>query len=183
MKKLVLFTFILLPLITFSQEKERYSRAYIGVMLHNMDQPGITLVNSFGISQYIGLGAGVDITGYKKGIMVPAYADLRIKCPIKAFAPYLVGQFGKPLYGRTEGTGVYTTDINGGNMKEIMVKRTGNILYGGGIGISYKPGKIGCYLSYIQRVYKINNSSLVNETEIRSSDSKSAGIIAAGLVF
>ncbi len=183
MKKIILLTCILFPLFISAQEKEKHSRAYVGLMLHDTDQPGISLVNSFGINQYIGLGAGVDITSYKKGLMVPAYADLRIKCPIKAFAPYLIGQFGKPLYSRTEGTGVFTTDINGGNRKEIMVKRTGNILYGGGIGISYKPGKIGCYLSYIQRAYKINGSSVVNGTEIKSSDNKSIGILAAGLVF
>jgi hypothetical protein len=183
MKKIIILSFILSPLFISAQKIEKNSRAYVGLMLHDMDQPGISVVNSFGISQYIGLGAGVDVTSYKKGLMVPAYIDLRIKCPIKALVPYVIGQFGKPLYNRTEGTGVYITDINGGNRKEIMIKRTGNIFYGGGIGISYKPGKIGCYLSYIQRAYKINNSSIVNGMEIKSSDNKSIGILAAGLVF
>src|SRR3954465_6382475 len=122
MKRIILLPFVLIPLLIIAQEKERYSRAYIGLMLHDNDQPCITLVNSFGINQYIGLGAGVDITSYKKGLMVPAYADLRIKFPVKDFAPYLIGQFGKPLYNRTEGTGVYFTDVNGGNRKEIMIK-------------------------------------------------------------
>src|SRR5687767_12193875 len=149
MKKLLTIIFLLSPLLVPAQEKERHSRAYFGVMLHDMEQHqlGLSLVNSFGINQYLGVGAGVDITSYKDGLMVPVYADVRVKYPVNDFAPYALGQFGFQLYNQDIPLG---TSVTGTPAK---TKAKGKYFYGAGLGASYKRGKVGFFIQYIQRGY------------------------------
>ena len=177
MKKLILII-ILFPLITIAQEKERYSRAYLGLMLHDMEQPGISLVNSFGVNQYIGIGAGVDITSYKDGLMVPVYADLRVKYPIHDFAPYAFGQLGFQLYNNDVPLGINMTGV------PATTKAKGKYFYGGGIGASYKLGKVGVFLQYTQRAYHFKYTPVdINGRSITPDNPDNVGILTAGLVF
>lgn len=184
MKVSIIIFSLLIPLLSKGQDKVRYSRAYLGGMLHNMDHPGVSLVNSFGFNQYVGLGAGVDLTSYNQTILVPVYADLRFKYPIKNFSPFIFGQFGKPLYNRTNGTGLYMTDITGGNRREVMLKRSGNIFAGGGLGVSYKTNGVGCFITWTIRNYKFSNQTHnIDGKEVSFMDNKTIGILTAGLVF
>lgn len=184
MQKLITIILILSPLLVSAQEKERHSRAYFGVMLHNMDQPGISLVNSFGFNQFIGLGAGVDLTSYKGAIMVPIYADLRIKYPVKDFAPFVFGQFGKPLYNNKEDDGIDWTDVTGAPTGDFDQKVKGKYFYGGGIGLAYKKSKIGIFLTYTQRNYHFfTNEFEINGRTVSPKYERSTGILTAGLVF
>jgi hypothetical protein len=186
MKKLITIILTLSPLLAPAQEKERHSRAYLGVMLHDMNQQniGISLVNSFGVNQYIGLGAGVDLTGYKNTLMVPVYLDLRIKYPIKQLAPFVFGQFGKPLYSNKEDDGINWTDVTGNPLSEDHQKVHGKYFYGGGIGLAYKKSKVGAFITYTQRSYHFFSKKFdINGRTISPKYGRSAGILTAGLVF
>lgn len=177
MKKLLL-SLVMLPLLATAQYKERHSRAYIGLMLHDFNEPGISLVNSFGINQYLGIGAGADLTRFEGETMVPVYADLRVKYPVNAFAPFAFGQFGYQLYnGKTN----FGEDISPALPES---KMRGKYFYGGGIGVSYKAGKVGFFLSYTQRAYSFKyDEVMVNGRVIRPDDPISAGVITLGMVF
>lgn len=186
MKKLLAIVFLLSPLLVPAQEKERHSRAYFGVMLHDMEQHqlGLSLVNSFGINQYLGVGAGVDLTGYKNTLMVPVYLDIRIKYPIKEFAPFVFGQFGKPLYSNKEDDGINWTDVTGSPISEDHQKVQGKYFYGGGIGFAYKKSKVGAFLTYTQRNYHFFSKEFeINGRTVSPKYERSTGILTAGLVF
>lgn len=180
MKKLVLLALILFPSLVSAQEKERHSRAYLGIMLHDMErhQLGLSLVNSFGVNQYLGIGAGVDITSYKDGLMVPVYADVRVKYPVNDFAPYALGQFGFQLYNNDVPLGLNMTGV------PANTKAKGKYFYGVGIGASYKRGKVGFFLQYIQRGYHFKYTPVdINGRSITPENPDNIGILTAGLVF
>lgn len=178
MKKLIIIIFVLAPQFIVAQEKERYSRAYIGLMLHNSDQPGISLVNSFGINQHIGIGAGIDLTSYKSGLMVPVYLDVRGKFPVNDWAPFINGQFGKQLYNNN--VQLEANSPTG----DFKVKTKGQYFYGAGIGVSYKRNKVGVFISYTQRFYQFQYDDInVNGEQLDPDKNKSIGMITAGLVI
>lgn len=175
MKKLIIILFLGTP---FSICAQKLSNAYIGAMLHDLDQPGLSLVNSFGVSPYLGLGAGVDITSYKSGLMVPIYFDMRGKIPVNNWTPFINGQFGKPLYNHEMGLGSFTPT------GELKIKTKGQYFYGAGIGVFYKRSKVGVFISYTQRFYQFKYDDLnVNGRDIEPDKSKSIGMLTAGLVF
>lgn len=174
--KRIIFLLLLAPLPLLAQEK--LSNAYLGAILHDFDQPGLSLINSFGISPYLGLGAGVDVTSYKSGLMVPIYFDARGKIPVNTWTTFINGQFGKPLYNHEMGLGSFTPT------GEIKVKAKGQYFYGAGIGVSYKRSKVGVFISYTQRFYQFKYDDLnVNGRDIAPDKSKSIGMLTAGLVF
>ena len=177
MKKLLLLSILCLPL--FVNAQERLSRAYVGLQLHDSEIGG-SLMNSFGINQYLGVGAGVDVTSYNSSLLVPVYADVRIKYPINNIAPFIFGQGGKPLYKKDDA--VTFTDMTGGAIK---AKETGSYFFGGGAGISFKPSKVGFFASYTYRSYKfkydISGGSLPMGVE--DNYTKGISVITAGLVF
>jgi len=175
MKKLIIILFLAIP---FSICAQKLSNAYIGAMLHDLDQPGISLVNSFGVSPYLGLGAGVDITSYKSGLMVPIYFDVRGKIPVNNWTPFINGQFGKPLYN-------HEVDLEANSPTgDFKAKAKGQYFYGAGGGVSYKHNKVGVFLSYTQRFYQFKYDDInVNGQQMNPDKNKSMGIITAGLVF
>lgn len=177
MKKLILFALFCFPVIVNAQE--RLSRAYIGLMMHDSELGG-SLMNSFGINQYLGIGAGVDITSYNSDLLVPLYADVRVKYPIKSFSPFVFCQGGKPLYKKDDA--LTFTDMSGA---AVRAKETGSVFFGGGAGISYKLAKVGVFLSYTYRSYKfkydIKGENL--PSGIEDNYTKGISIITAGLVF
>lgn len=174
MKKLILLVVICLPSILNAQ---RLSRAYVGLMLHD-NEIGGSLMNSFGINQYLGIGAGVDITSYESELMVPFYLDVRVKYPINNLAPFAFGQFGKQLFTKDL---KYVDET--GSAKDTKIN--GKLFYGAGAGISFKPGNIGFFVSYTQRWYQFNykDSPTINGRPLLADPDKSLSIITAGLVF
>jgi hypothetical protein len=182
MKRLLII--ILFPLCSSAQTKQTLGQAYIGLMLHDFSQPGISTVASIGVSKYVGIGAGADVTSYKKSIIAPVYADLRLKYPVNSLVPFAIGQIGTSIYNRTDGTGIYMTDVTGGNRREIMLKKSGSMFFGGGLGLSYKANRVGYFVSAIIRNYKFNNSSHnIAGKEVNSDSNESMGVITGGLVF
>lgn len=174
MRKLAILLIMLLP--TISHGQQRLSRAYVGLMMHD-NEIGGSITNSFGINQYFGVGAGVDISSYESELMVPFYLDLRIKYPINNIAPFAFGQFGKQLY---------TKDIKYIDVAESgKTKVTGKLFYGTGVGISYKPGKVGFFASYTQRWYQFSykDNPTINGRPLLEDPDKSLSVISAGLVF
>lgn len=180
--KLNLLFLLLIPVICSGQLKK--GNTYISGILHDLKQPGASFVTSFNLHPNIGLGAGVDISSYNKSIIAPAYLDCRVKQSIGALTPFLVGQFGYPIYNRTEGTGVYVTDVNGGNKRELMDKVSGLMTYSGGIGLSYELGKVGIFISGMFRAYRFKNKiDMPGGSTTSSNTSKSVGVINLGIVF
>lgn len=174
MKKITLFILLSLPGFVNAQ---RLSKAYIGPMLHD-SEIGFSLINSFGISQYFGVGAGVEITKLEGKVLGPVFMDVRGKYPIKDISPMVFGQFGFPLYSNdfnyVDETGAAkNTSING------------KYFYGGGVGVSYQPGKFGFFVSYTYRDYKLKykDEPTINGRAFLDDPSNSASIITAGLVF
>lgn len=86
--KYILFALLVFSLPALAQ-KQKHSNAYISLMMHETE-PGVSLVNSWGIGRFIGLGAGIDVTGYNSEIFVPAYFDLRLKHAFGKSIPFLV---------------------------------------------------------------------------------------------
>jgi hypothetical protein len=158
-------------------QAQRLSRAYIGAVLHD-NEIGLSLTNSFGINQYLGLGAGVDVTSYKSQLLVPFYADVRIKYPVNSLAPFIFGQGGKQLYNKD----ISYQDITGAAGKTKII---GKYFFGAGIGISYMPSKVGFFASYTQRWYKFKykDEPMINGHPILEDPNKSLGAITAGLIF
>ncbi|MCW3466516.1 hypothetical protein [Chitinophaga nivalis] len=165
------------PLLVKSQIDKRLSRAYVGIMAHQGTFGG-SVVNSFGVNRYFGVGAGVDITSFEKKVLVPFYADVRGRIQFNNFEPYIVGQFGKQLY---------TKDLPELRRGE-KYNTTGKYFYGAGAGIAYKPGKIGYYISYIYRSYKYKSYSLGTSINgvigYQEKDlNEGASVLSAGLIF
>lgn len=136
-------------MVSFAQRRENFSNAYLGAMLHN-SQAGISLVNSFGITRYTGLGAGVDLTSFCNSVMVPVYFDARLKYPIGRFIPYALGQFGKPLYEKND-----ALSFRNENGSLNPVKINGRHFFGTGAGFQYRARKVWLFASYIRRQYQL----------------------------
>lgn len=174
MKKLILLIAICIPSVLSAQ---RLSRAYVGLMLHD-NEIGGSITNSFGVNQYLGIGAGVDITSYNSELMVPFYLDARVKYSINNLAPFAFGQFGKQLFTKD----MRYVDETGSAGK---TKVTGKLFYGAGAGVSYKPGKVGFFVSYTQRWYQFSykDNPTINGRPLLEDPDKSLSVISAGLVF
>lgn len=146
-----LFTIMtIFPLIVYCQE-DKHSNAYLSVMMHDVE-PGLSVVNSWGIGKYLGVGAGVDVTGYNSELFVPFYADVRLKYPINRSIPFLIGQFGKPLYQKKDAISYLTAD-----QQTISVDEVGRYFFSGGAGFHFRISKIGVFISYIYRHVEFRN--------------------------
>lgn len=189
MRTLIIILFISIPFVLKSQPL-RHSRAYIGAILHD-SKVGGSLILSYGINQYIGVGAGVDITTYvnkgysssntKSKLFAPFYADLRFKYPLPFIEPFVFGQFGKPGYNEHVAT---FTDITGRPTYELY--QNGKYFYGIGLGASSNKGKVGVFASATYRMYNFKYSPDnidINGRPIPDPDSKEMVVITAGLVF
>lgn len=189
MKKLIFLFAICLPNIINAQAL-KYSRAYLGAMIHD-GRPGGSLILSYGANKYLGIGAGVDLTTYvNKGyssrntnskLFGPFYADVRFKYPLKAVEPFILGQFGKPAYNEHVAT---FTDVTG--VPKYQLYQNGKYFYGIGIGASAKPKKVGVFASMTFRSYNFSytpDNISVNGRPIPDPKAKEVIVITAGLVF
>ena len=174
MKKLILFTLLYLPAIINAQ---RHSRAYVGAMLHDSEL-GASLINSFGINQYFGIGAGVDISSLDSRLIVPLYLDLRGRYLINNIEPMIFGQFGFPLYNKE-------FKYVDGSLEIQKTEIQGKMFYGAGAGVVYKLSKIGVFASYTYRQYKFKyaDKPTINGRELFENPEKSPSVITLGLVF
>lgn len=191
MKKLILFLLIYVTGTTLANaQKLKYSRAYLGAIIHD-GRPGGSLILSYGLNKYLGIGAGVDITTYiNKGyssnnkearLFGPFYGDLRLKYPLAFAEPFLFGQFGKPVYNEHVAT---FTDITGAPTYQLY--QNGKYFYGFGLGASVKRGKVGVFASATYRSYAFRYSpdnADINGRPIPGPDNKEVLVISAGLVF
>lgn len=188
MKKLIFIVVIALPGIIKAQSLKD-SRAYVGALLQDSHFGG-TVVLSYGINQYLGIGAGADITSFEKqpyatsidkstGIMVPVYLDLRLKISTPVVEPFVFGQFGKPLYSQSLGK---FTDITGEPTVEL--KQNGKYFYGVGAGISSFKKRIGFFAAVAYRMYAFKYTDVdINGRAVPKPDDKGTVMISAGLVF
>lgn len=190
MKKVIPLFALILPLFVKAQSTLSNSRAYIGALLQD-GRFGGTAVLSYGISQYLGIGAGVDITSFEKqpyglsmdngtGLLVPLYADLRIKIPTKVIEPFAFGQFGKPLFSQSLGK---YTDIVG--QPTVELKQNGKYFYGIGAGVSSVKNPIGFFASVAYRMYAFEYSPDIdiNGRQVPKPDDVGVVMISAGIVF
>lgn len=176
MKKMLLLLLII-PILSIAQTKERLSRAYLGVMLHNFDYPGISLVNSFGINRYLGVGAGVDFTKFKDEVMAPVYIDTRINVPINRITPFATIQLGYQLYNGSVPWG-------GATGLQTKAKMRGKYFYGAGAGLGFNAAKIGFYLSYTQRAYYFKYDKMeINGRDFTPENPENVGVLGLGMIF
>lgn len=147
------FVLLLISLPAVAQ-KQKHSNAYLSIMMHDTE-PGLSVVNSWGIGKYIGIGAGVDITGYNSELFIPVYLDLRLTYPIQErYIPFILGQFGKHLYQKKDAISYLTAD-----QQRISVDEIGRYFFSGGAGFHFKIGKVGIFASYMYRHAEFRNKA------------------------
>lgn len=175
----VLVFFINTPFNASAQHEGRISRAYIAGMLHD-SQIGLSLTNSFGISKYFGIGAGVDLTSYDSKTLVPLYLDVRGRYKINQWEPFVYTQFGKNLYKKSN---AFTyVDITGQGFK---YDKNGKLFYGAGAGISYKIGNVAIFASYTYRgyIYKFSGAQNATSQMAISDQTVNANIASIGIML
>lgn len=186
MRTLIIILFISIPFVLKSQPL-RHSRAYVGAALQD-GRPGGSLVLSYGVSQYLGVGAGIDLLSYKldgqsgSKFFAPFYVDLRIKYPVNKIEPFIMGQFGKPAY-ENEIKG-YRDEV----FEPIDVKLTGKYFVGCGGGIAIKQSRrLGVFVSVAYRKYYFNHDpdhfDINGRVYTFDAFNKGTAIVTAGLVF
>jgi hypothetical protein len=181
MKKLFLLSILCLPLFVNAQ-KLRYSRAYVGAILHE-GKLGGSLILSYGIGKYLGVGAGVDLTSYnidnkKSKFFAPFYGDLRFKYPAKGIEPFIMAQGGKPSFTQTIISPTSTSP------RGLTV--TGDYFFGGGIGVaSLREKKPNVFVSVTYRDYyfSYSPSGYSRNGYIYEDFNQGVLVITAGLVF
>jgi hypothetical protein len=186
MKRIILFTLLCLPAIVNAQALKN-SRAYLGAVMQE-GRFGGSMILSYGINQFLGIGAGVDLLSYRRksgedpSFFAPFYADLRLKYPVKGVEPTVFGQFGKPSYESKLGTFM---DVTGVPLYELREK--GKYFYGVGIGIGSRPTrpKVGVFASATYRFYQFQFSPSKPDINGRTIQDRSQEmlVISAGLVF
>lgn len=186
MKKLLITILLYAPLLVNAQALKS-SRAYLGGVLQE-GRFGGSLILSYGINSYLGIGAGVDLISYRRrsgeeaSFFAPFYADLRLKYPVKGIEPFVYGQFGKQAYESKIGA---FSDITGAPTNEL--REQGKYFYGVGIGIGSKPNrpKLGVFASATYRFYQFQFSPSKLNINGRMIEDRSQEmlVISAGLVF
>lgn len=182
MKKLLLLSILFAPFLVNAQSL-KYSRAYIGAAMQE-GRFGGSLLLSYGINQFLGVGAGVDVLSYRRRsgeqskFFAPFYADLRLKYPAKGIEPFVCGQFGKHAY---ENKKVYYPGI------ATTVQENGKYFYGVGGGLGFKRiGKLGAFVSVVYRNYHFNSSPdfiTVNGSKVEFDRNQGAVMFTAGIVL
>lgn len=182
MKKLILLCILCAPIIVNAQGI-RHSRAYLGGVLQE-GRFGGSLLLSYGINPYIGIGAGVDLLSYRRSsgedakFFAPFYADLRVKYPAKGVEPFVCGQFGKPAYDNKK---VFYSGYGG------TIQENGKYFYGIGGGLALKRGgSPGAFVSVVYRNYNFNatpDDIMVNGAKISADRTEGVVVFTAGIVF
>lgn len=179
MRKLILLLFILSPLIVAAQGLKN-SRAYMGALLHD-GKFGGSLILSYGLGKYLGVGAGVDLTSYEASnklgskFFAPFYGDLRVKYPGRVVEPFIMGQVGKPSFTQTI--------IKSTSTSPRQLDVTGDYFYGVGFGVSsLRKAKPNVFMSATYRKYYFSYSPS-NYSANYIDYSKEMLVLSAGLVF
>lgn len=180
MKK-ILFFLLLLPLFSAAQsDKLLYGYAY--GMVHDGKGGGGAIANVSLLNNIIGVGPGVEITSYSDHVLIPVFADLKIKHRFTNIDPYITGQFGRNGYNVSR-----TTDIPaaGGGQQRITFNESGKYFYGIGAGAAWHFPKIGVFVSYIYRGYTYRYPGQVEtDGQVTFRDkSVNANVFIAGIVF
>lgn len=143
-----IFAFIIMiPLVATAQREP--GRLYLGVMLHDLDNLGGSAIYSFGPAKYIGIGAGIEATGYRGNSLIPVFADIRARHEFGLFEPFVGIQAGYPfMNGRAK--------MEDGTTYRGTENVSGQFLFGGTAGSAISLGKVGLFLSYTFRTYRLN---------------------------
>jgi hypothetical protein len=186
MRKLILFILLNVPVVVNAQAL-KHSRAYLGGVLQE-GRFGGSLILSYGVNPYLGIGAGVDLLSYRRinredaSFFAPFYVDLRLKYPVRGIEPFVYGQFGKQSY---ESKLASFIDITGAPTYEL--REQGKYFYGIGMGIGSTPNrpKFGVFASATYRFYQFQFSPSKLDINGRILDDRSQEmlVISAGLVF
>jgi len=180
MKRLIILVYMLLPLMAVSQWKTN-SRGYAYLMRHGHNFGGGILYD-YGFNPYLAAGLGVELTGYNGNLMIPTFADLRVKYPVNKVEPFINGQFG---YNNYRVTYQYHYTDGNNNAQVTNYQKTGKYFWGAGAGVSFLIGKVGVFASYTYRgyVYKFPKF-MANDTEVSFPDDKpNVSVISGGIVF
>lgn len=142
---LLLILIMLMPVASFAQREP--GRLYAGVMLHDLNDIGLSVLYSFGPAKYVGIGAGVEVTSYLGNTLIPVYADLRFRHQFGIIEPFIGAQAGRPaLSGRAK----MSDGTNFRGTERVM----GEFFYGGIGGASFQFKKVGVFASYGYRQYR-----------------------------
>lgn len=145
--KYIICSFILfLSISTYGQREP--NRLYVGAMLHDLNDIGGMALYSFGPAKYVGVGAGIEVTGWRGNTMIPIYADLRFRHQFNRVEPFLGVQAGRPVHnGRAK--------MEDGTRYRGNDKISGQFFFGGVGGISISIKKLGLFASYGYRQYQM----------------------------
>lgn len=187
MKKLLLFILMCAPGVVSAQ---RMSRAYLGAQLHDFKTPGGSFVYSFAVNKYLGIGPGLDAGSYEAKTatakevttgVISFYGDIRGKIEVGNLMPFVYAQGG---YFKYQQDGQFVNQT--ATYTDITSK--GRYFYGGGIGVAFKKGLVGVFVSYTQRLYHFKyepEDANINGRPIKSlvDNNDSIGILTAGVIF
>ena len=181
MKK-ILLVLLFLPLFGWAQESKLVN-GYGYLMLHDSKFGGGVVGNVDLLNHYLAIGPGVEITSYDGHLMIPVFADVKVKHRWDRIEPYLTGQFGRNCYSVQRNDLVTASD---GTQQQITYNLSGKFFYGAGAGIMFHMQQVGIFASYIYRGYKYNRPDEVNVNDqvVKfGNQSVSANVFIIGIVF
>jgi hypothetical protein len=180
MKK-ILFFWLFLPLFSMAQS-EKLLNGYVYGMVHDGSAGGGIIGNVSLLHNMIAVGPGVDITSYRDHVMVPVFADVKVKHRFTHVEPYVTGQFGFNVYSVS-----HTEPVNaaGGGQQSITFNESGKYFYGVGAGVIWHFASIGVFASYIYRGYYYRYPERVDlDGQVSFTDrAVNVSVINAGIVF
>lgn len=181
--KQILWILLLLPLASWGQESKLLN-GYAYLMLNDGSFGGGVVGNVNLLENTIAVGPGVELTSYDGHLMIPVFADLKIKHRFGLAEPYLTGQFGRNGYNVAHNDMVTATD---GTQHQIQYNLTGKYFYGAGAGVMFHLNKvIGVYASYIFRGYQYSRPDEINinEQQVKfGSLSVNSNVFTVGVLF
>lgn len=181
MKK-ILFFLLLLPFFSMAQSDKQLLNGYAYGMIHDGSGGGGVIGNVSLLHNTIAVGPGVEFTSYNDHVLIPVFADLKIRHRFVNIDPYITGQFGRNAYNVSR-----TAEISaaGGGQQQITFNESGKYFYGVGAGVAWHFAKIGVFVSYIYRGYQYRYPDRVETDGQVSFGDKSvnASVFVAGIVF
>ncbi|MGO4292019.1 hypothetical protein [Chitinophaga sp. RAB17] len=180
MKKILIFL-LFLPFFTAAQSGKLLN-GYIYGMVNDGSVGGGIIGNVSLLHNTIAVGPGVEVTSYNDHVMIPVFADLKIKHQFLHIEPYITGQFGRNAYNVSRTENINTA---AGGQQAITFNESGKYFYGVGAGLAWHFPKIGIFASYIYRGYKYRYPDRIeSDGQVNFGDkSVNASVIAAGIVF
>lgn len=180
MRKLC-FLLLLLPLFSAAQSNKLLN-GYLYGMVHDGTGGGGIIGNVSLLHNTLAVGPGVEMTSYNDHLLVPVFADAKLKHRFLHIEPYITGQFGRNVYDVSR---TATINAAAGGQQTITFNESGKYFYGVGAGVAWHFPKIGIFASYIFRGYKYRYPTQVTgDNQVDFGDkSVNVSVIAAGIVF